>query len=109
MVQTPKLPMDHIVAAFQLSPNDETGTVAPASRVVSSHMRGLVKCVGGPQAPRYRLLESLVGGASGLITPRRSSNPLGRRPGGSLGECFWIRVQEIPQLSKVFWNSAVAM
>ena len=31
----------------------------PASRVVSSHTRLLVKCTGGPQAPRYRLRVSV--------------------------------------------------
>ena len=101
--------MYYTVAAFRLSPNDGAGTVTPASRVVSSHTRGLVKCMGGPQAPRYRLLESLFGGAGGLIAPRCSSDALGRRPWGSLGECFRIRIQEVPQFSEVFRNSAIAM
>jgi len=53
--------------------------------------------------------ESLFGGAGGLVTPRYSSDALGRRPGGSLGECFWICVQEVPQFPDIFRDSAIAM
>jgi len=53
--------------------------------------------------------KSLFGGARGLVTPRCSSDTLRRRPGGSLGECFRIRVQEIPQFPDVFQDPAIAM
>ena len=69
MVQAPKLPMDHIVAAFRLSPNDDTGTVAPASRVVSSHTRGLVKCMGGPAGAPVTGFSSLFSEARGGWSP----------------------------------------
>ena len=62
--------------------------------------------VGGGPVTSFK---SLFGGARGLVTPRCSSDALGRRPGGSLGECFRIRVQEVPQFPDVFRDSAIAM
>jgi len=53
---------------------------------------------------------SLCSGAQGeLVTPRCSSNALGWRPGGSLGECFRIRVQEVSQFPDVLRDPAIAM
>jgi len=53
--------------------------------------------------------KSLFGGARGLIIPCCSSDALEHRPGGLLGKCLRICVQEVSQFSNVFWNSAIAM
>ena len=79
------------------------------SRVVSSHTKGLVMCMGQPMDGPITSFESLFRGARGLITICCSSDALRYRPEGLLGKYLRIRTQEIPQFSDVFWNSAITM